>query len=146
MQKTTLDFNREIIFGECGALLLANPAAEAASHFTRNASYISSAAVAGTLLGGALFWLAARIYDQVKQRRFNTKGLASDIGFFTPAAVAIGFLVYDPAIFLTSHRMLKEGDKVVSSVLVGQLVAFSLFLGCMNVYRALLFKIRGKSL
>ncbi|HEY5227301.1 MAG TPA: hypothetical protein VIJ19_02115 [Opitutaceae bacterium] len=146
MQKTTLDFNREILFGECGALLAANPAAEVASHFTANPAVISSAAVAGTLLGGALFWLAARVYDKVRQKSFDRKSLASDIGYFTPAAILLGFLVYDPAIYLTSHHLLTSGEKVLSSVLLGQMVAFSLFLACMNLYRLLLIRVRGKVL
>jgi hypothetical protein len=146
MQQSTLDFNREILFGECGALLAANPTATVVSHFTRNASVISSSAVAGTLVGGALFWLAARIYDKVKRKRFDAKTLASDIGYFTPAAIILGFLVYDPSIYFTSHHLLREGDRVEYSVIVGQVVAFTLFLGCMNFYRLLLLKVRGKSL
>jgi hypothetical protein len=146
MQQSTLDFNKEILFGECGALLAANPAALAVSHFTRNDAIISWSAVAGTLFGGALFWLLARIYDKVRQHRFDAKVLASDIGYFTPAAVLLGFLVYDPSIYFTSHHLLKEGDKVVDSVLIGQLVAFTLFLLCMNVYRLLLLRYQGKTL
>jgi hypothetical protein len=145
LQKSTLEFNREILFGECGALLAANPAALAVSHFTRNTSLISGAAVAGTLLGGALFWLAARIYDRRKRREFDARALASDIGYFTPAALVLGFLVYDPSIYLTSHHLLKGGDRVLFSVLVGQVVAFGLFLGCMNVYRIVLLRF-GKQL
>src|SRR5450432_3429271 len=107
MQKSTLDFNREILFGECGAFLAANPAAILASHFTKSAAVISFSAVAGTLAGGALFWLGARVYDKVRERRFDTKSIASDIGYFTPAAVVLGFLVYDPSIYFTSHHLLK---------------------------------------
>jgi hypothetical protein len=146
MRKSTFNFNREIILGECGALLAANPTATVVSHFTSNASAISGSAVAGTLLGGALFWLGARVYDNARQKGFDSKALASDIGYFTPAAVALGFLVYDPSIYFTSHHLLKEGDRVVPSVLVGQIVAFSLFLLSMNLYRLLLFRFRGKML
>jgi hypothetical protein len=146
LQKTTLDFNREILFGEVGALLAANPVAWLVSRFTGNPSIISTSAVVGTLLGGALFWLAARVYDKVRQKSFNTRSIASDIGYFTPAAIILGFVVYDPAIYLISHRLLTSGDKVLASVLLGQLVAFSLFLVCMNVYRILLIRISGKVL
>jgi hypothetical protein len=146
MHQSTLDFNREILFGECGALLMANPTAIAVSHFTSRAAVISSSAVAGTLIGGALFWLAARVYDKKKRKRFDARSLASDIGYFTPAAVLLGFLVYDPLIYFTSHRLLREGDRVEYSVIAGQGVAFALFLLCMNAYRLLLLRIRGKSL
>jgi hypothetical protein len=146
MQKSTLDFNREILFGECGALLMANPTATLVSHFTKNAAVISSSAVAGTLTGGALFWLAARVYDKVKVKRFDAKALASDIGYFTPAAIIVGILVYDPLIYFTAHHLLGEGDRVEYSVIAGQVVAFALFLLCMNAYRLILLRIRGKSL
>jgi hypothetical protein len=146
MRQSTLNFNKEILIGECGALIAANPTAYAVSRFTRNTSVISWSAVAGTLVGGALFWLLARIYDKVREKRFDAKVLASDIGYFTPAAVLLGFLVYDPSIYLTSHHLLKQGDKVVDSVLVGQLVAFALFLLCMNLYRLVLLRFQLKSL
>jgi len=146
MQKSTRDFNREILVGECGALIAANPTAILASHFTKSAAVISSSAVAGTLVGGATFWLAARVYDRLKARRLDAKSLASDIGYFTPAAVIFGFLVYDPSIYFTSHHLLGEGDRVVYSVIVGQALAFVFFLLCMNVYRLLLLRVRGKSL
>jgi hypothetical protein len=146
MQQTTLDFNREILFGECGALLLAELAAAAAAHFTRSPAVISSCAVAGTLLGGGLFWLAARVFDAVREKRFGARALASDIGYFTPAAVILGLVVYDPSIYLTSHHLLNQGGRVARSVLAGQLVAFGLFLLGMNAYRLLLLRFRGKRL
>lgn len=146
MRQSTLDFNREILFGECGALLMANPAALIVSRFTRSSAVISWAAVGGTLAGGALFWLAARVYDARRDKRFNPRVLMSDIGYFTPAAIALGFLVYDPSIYLTSHYLLDQGGRVGRSVIVGQVVAFALFLSCMNLYRLALLRMRGKSL
>jgi len=146
MHKSTLVFNRELLFGECGALLLANPAASVVSRYTKSADAISYAAVGGTLAGGAAFWLAARIYDSTRDKRLDAKALASDIGYFTPAAIIFGFLVYDPSIFLATHRLLRDGESVVPSVFIGQAVAFLLFLLCMNAYRVLLLKVRGKRL
>ena len=49
---STLDFNRELLFGEVGALLAANPVASLVARFTSNPGVISGAAVAGTLAGG----------------------------------------------------------------------------------------------
>jgi hypothetical protein len=146
MLQSTYHFNREILLGECGALVLANGSAPIVYHFTRNADLISSAAVAATLLGGALCWLAARVYDRVKDRTFTAKELASDIGYFTPAAIVLGFAVYDPSIFLASHYLLIHGAGDGVSVLVGQLVAFALFLASLNIYRLLLIRFRGKAL
>jgi hypothetical protein len=146
MNKSTIVFNRELLFGECGALMMASPAASIVSHYTTSTRAISFAAVAGTLAGGALFWLAARIYDSTRNRHLDTKVLASDIGYFTPAAIILGFLIYDPSIYLASHHLLVGGDSVMPSVLIGQGIAFLLFVLCMNIYRILLMRICGKSL
>jgi hypothetical protein len=146
MQKSTFIFNRELLLGECGALVFANPAASVVSRFTKNPDFISYAAVGGTLLGGAVFWLIARIYDSTRNKRLDTKVLASDIGYFTPAAIVLGFLVYDPTIYFTTHHLLKDGNRVVPSVLLGQAFAFVMFVLCMNLYRILLAKLRGKTL
>jgi hypothetical protein len=146
MHKSTFVFNRELLFGECGALIVASPTASIVSRYTKSASEISFAAVAGTLAGGALFWLAARIYDSTRNAHLDTRVLASDIGYFTPAAILFGFLVYDPSIYLASHHLLRGGGSVMPSVFVGQAVAFLLFVLCMNIYRILLLRFRGKSL
>jgi hypothetical protein len=146
LQKSTLEFNREILFGECGALLAANPTAQLVSRFTSSPALISGSAVAGTLAGGALFWLGARIYDKTRRESFDRRAIARDIGYFTPAALVLGFVVYDPSIYFVSHHLLGKGDRVLLSVLVGQVVAFSLFLACMNVYRALLLRYLGARL
>jgi len=139
-------FNRELLLGECGALVVSNPAASVVSRFTKNPDLISYAAVAGTLLGGALFWLAARIYDNTRETRLDTKVLASDIGYFTPAAVLLGILVYDPSIYYATHHLLYNGGSVVPSVLLGEVFAFVVFALFMNLYRLLLLRLRGKRL
>jgi hypothetical protein len=146
MQKSTIAFNRELIFGEVGALILVNPVASVTARFTRDAGVISGSAVAGTLAGGALFWLAARIYDTTRDRAFDAKRLAGDIGYFTPAALVFGFGVYDPAIYLISRRLLVDGDRVTPAVFVAQAAAFLLFLACMNLYRLVLLRVKGRQL
>lgn len=146
MRKSTLTFNKEILLGECGALVLANVTAPVLSRITRNPAVISSAAVAATLVGGGLCWLAARVYDQTRERKFHAGTLARDITYFTPAAIMLGLCVYDPAIYLVSHHLLLRGQGAWYSVVVGQLVAFLLFLASLNAYRLLLLRLRGTSL
>lgn len=146
MRQSTLHFNREILVGECGALVLANIAAPVSGRLTENAAVISGVAVAATLVGGGVSWLAARIYDQKKQNTFNAKSLIGDIGYFTPGAVILGLLVYDPAIYLISHALLVRGGAVWMSVGIGQLTAFALFLVALNGYRYLVLRTRGREL
>jgi hypothetical protein len=135
-----LEFNKEILFGECGAFLLAYGAAFLAADFTHNAAIISGSVVVGTLLGGTVFWLAARIFHKLSGNRWSPGSLVTDIGYFTPAALTLGFLVYDPAIYFASHYFLVHSAGVGHSVLFAQLIAFTLFLASMNCYRAILMR------
>jgi len=146
VRQSTLIFNREILVGECGALVLASIAAPVVSHFTVNSAVISATAVAATLVGGGLSWLAARIYDRKKQKTFNAQAIVSDIGYFSPGAVILGLGVYDPAIYLLTQHLLMRGVRVGVAVIIGQAVAFALFLLALNAYRFLLLKVRGKEL
>ncbi len=136
-------FNREVLLGECGALLVANAAATGAGKYTTQPGVISGVAVAGTLVGGAVFWLAARIYDRRAEHRLAARQVAADIGYFTPAAIVLGLLVYDPSIYLTSRYFLVKGEAVTASVLLGQVIAFGLFLLCLNIYRVVLRRLTG---
>ena len=132
------DFNKEIIFGEIGSLLGAYVAALATARLTHRSAVISAMLIPGTLLGGTVFWLVARIAHQHARSNWSLRVLARDVSYFTPAAALLGLLIYDPAIFLSSHFLLERGAGVVLSVAGGQLTAFSLFLASMNVYRLML--------
>ncbi|MES2213597.1 MAG: hypothetical protein V4473_02035 [Patescibacteria group bacterium] len=146
MHPTIFNFNKEIIFGESGAFIFVNVGVPIISHFTRNPTYIAFSAVGSTLLGGSIFWLAARIYDRENNSKINIKKIASDIGYFTPAAIILGLIIYDPSIYFLTHYLLTHEYQTQVSVLIAQVVSFFLFLIFMNIYRHLLYKIRGKYL
>jgi hypothetical protein len=137
---TAWDFNQEIIFGEMGALLGAYAAGLTSARLSHSSTLISAMLIPGTLAGGTIFWLTARIKHQRRRRNWSLAGLAQDIGYFTPAATLLGFVVYDPLIFLTSRFLLVHRSGIVLSVAGGELVAFSFFLLSMNAYRLLLAK------
>ena len=146
VRPSTLNFNRQILLGECGALVLANVAAPVVSHFTSKAALISSAAVAATLIGGSVGWIASRVRDQVRAKAFTAKSLAGDIAYFTPGALVLGLGVYDPALYLISHHLLVGGTGAWVSVVAGQVAAFALFLASLNLYRLGLLRFQGKTL
>jgi hypothetical protein len=146
MQLSTLNFNKELAFGECGALVVANATALIVSHLTRKPAVISASAVGGTLVGGALFWLAARIYDKVATKDFSVDEMSSDIRYFTPAAIIFGLIGYDPSLYFVSCYLLARDWRVGTSVVTAQTIAFALFLACMNGYRVVLLRVRGKQL
>jgi hypothetical protein len=140
------DFNKELLCGEAGALLVANGAAAAVARFTPRAALISLAAVAGTLSGGSVFWLATRIFDRTRAQSFAAREMAQDLSYFTPAAVTLGLAVYQPAMYATAHYLLQHGVAVAWSVTSGQGIGFGLFMVAMNLYRFSLLKISGKRL
>ena len=139
-------FNKEILFGECGAFLGGYAGAFLTAAFTRRPEFISGALVPGTLIGANLFWLAARIHHNRGNQGWSALHLAQDIAYFTPVASALGFLVYEPTIFFASRALLRRGAGIGGSVILAQIAAFALFLGCMNVYRAILLKTARKRL
>lgn len=111
--------------------------------FTARPGLIAASAVLATLLGGALFWLAARIYDRRREARPGFAQITNDVSWFTPAAIIFGLLVYDPSIYFATHTLLVQGDDVPSAVIAGQAIAFALFLASMNIYRLVLRRLKG---
>jgi len=146
MNKLTFDFNKEILFGEVGALIGAPLSAFLISKITVSTHLVSSFAVGGAIAGASIFWLFMRIYDKEQEKRFSFRSLESDISYFTPAAFLLTVLVYYPVLFLLSKHLLTQDYKVVSSIIISQVVAFSLFLTSINVYRYILKKFYGKIL
>lgn len=161
MDRSTFDFNKEILFGELGALLgapllsfivaglITSPNISSfvvADNPAKIPSIISSFAVIGAILGAAVFWLLMRAYDEKKRKELSLKHLASDISYFTPGAFVLTLLVYYPLLFLISKHLLNQDYRVLSSVILSQFVAFSLFLISINIYRRFIWKYFGKKL
>ncbi|MEK6823551.1 MAG: hypothetical protein AABY06_00815 [Nanoarchaeota archaeon] len=144
--KNTINFNKEIIFGEIGALIGAPLSAYIISEFTSNVKYIAFSAVLGGIIGGALFWLSIRSYDKKIEKKFSVKNLAEDIIYFTPIAFLVSLFIYYPILFFYSEYLINDQHKILYSVMFSQLIAFSLFLIMMNIYRYFLAKIYKKVL
>jgi hypothetical protein len=146
MKKHFLNFNKEILFGEIGALVLAPLSSYIASLFIDNSKIISFAAVIGALLGASVFWISMRIYHQNKIKKYKIKGLASDIAYFTPAAFLMTLLIYYPTLYFLSNYLLKEGRGIFNSIIPAQIIAFTLFLIGINLYRKILLSHFGRKL
>ena len=139
MYKKIFDFNKEILFGELGAVISAPIIAYFASLFTTSTNIISAVAVLGSIAGASLFWILMRAYDE--SRRHELSHLATDIGYFTPAAFLATLLFYYPTLFLISRHLLSQDYRVAASVILSQILAFSMFLVAMNLYHFYLRKI-----
>jgi len=145
MKKRVFDFNKELIFGELGALISVPIVGFLVSLFTENVSAISSAAVIASLVGASAFWIFMRIFDEKQRKAFTFQHFAAEIGYFTPVAFLIAVLVYYPSLFFISRNLLAK-EAVIYAVITAQAVAFSLFLVAMNFYRHLLFRLTGEEL
>lgn len=145
-KRNTLNFNKEIFFGEVGALIGTPSVSYLVSLFTSVPKDISYAAVIGGLIGQAIFWLSMRAYDKRVDKKLSAKSLGEDIIYFTPVAFLIAISVYYPTLFFTSEYLLNDQYKVVYAVISSQILAFSFFLVLINIYRYFLAKVYGKVL
>ena len=144
--KSFISFNKELLFGEIGAILSAPLFAYIAFKMGYTQEAISGFAVGGAIFGAAVFWLGTRIYDKKKEKSFSGKGLASDLAYFTPVAFLLTLLVYYPTLFFLSLELLTYSGGIVSSVFLSQIIAFFLFLVAINAYRLILARFFGKVL
>jgi len=143
---STFNFNKQILFGELGALISTPLISFIVSRFTSTPNIISSFAVGGAIFGACVFWLLMRVYDEKTTKGIPVKHIASDISYFTPGAFALAMLVYYPSLYLGSKYLLVGDYGVLSSVILSQAIAFSLFLIAVNIYRYFIWKYFGKKL
>ncbi|NMB66758.1 hypothetical protein GYA25_01720 [Candidatus Woesearchaeota archaeon] len=145
-KKSFLNFNKELIFGEIGAVFGANFLSLSLSHIYSSSKIIPFVAVVGALLGSSLFWVILRVYDQTRERYFSMKKFSSDLLYFSPVAFIISLLTYYPSIFLISRYFLIHKRFGIFPVFVSQILGFSFFLILINIYRFLLIKMKNKRL
>ena len=138
-------FNKELIFGESGALLFA-PLFGLLSSFIHNTPhFISSFTLLGSILGGSTIWAITRIHDEKKYGKFSIKKFGSDLSFYTPIAILISISVVYPTIFFVTSIIVRKHIPYVSS-LIGELSGFTVFLFLINGYRYLLKQTLNKEL
>lgn len=141
LSKEFVDFNKELLFGEIGALIGIPLFPFLVSHFTHDPGVISSAAVIGGMVTGSCFWLVVKIGDEKGHGRRAARHLARKIAYFTPAAFVLGLLTYQPTVFFVSRWLIVNGDNVVYAALFSQALAFMFFLAAMNLYRLVIHRL-----
>ena len=135
-----IDFNKQLLGGEIGALAGTPLFPLVAARFTRDPALLSFAAVVGGLLAGSAVWLVVKVHDEHRNGKATVRGLAGQIAWFTPAAFVLGLLVYQPTLFLLGRHLIRRGDPLVVAVLLSQALAFVLFRAAMNLYRLVLHR------
>lgn len=135
-----IDFNKEILFGELGALLGAPVFGVLGSLMSHSPDFISLFTLFGSILGGSILWLTTKFHDEQKENRFSVKKFAYRISLFTPVAFTISILVTYPIIFFVTHALSSHHHVTFLSSLLGEAAGFSVFLILINTYRYVLIK------
>lgn len=141
LSKRFVDFNKQLLFGEIGALTGTPLFSFITSLLTDDPAIISLSAVVGGLVAGSVFWLIVKVYDEKRRGSHLVRRLAGQIAWFSPAAFIVGLMVYQPTLFLVARWLIKGGAIVVLAVLASQALAFTLFLVAMNLYRLVIHRI-----
>jgi len=146
--KSTIDFNKEMIFAELGSFICTPLVAYLFSRFTEVPKYISLGAVVGGILGSSFMFIVTRLRDKrnIDQKRYAHKELIGDLIYLTPVAFVLALIFYYPTVFYLSKHLIVRGYKVTISALLAQLGAFTLIATCLNIYRIILRRRFGKEL
>jgi hypothetical protein len=144
--KGTIDFNKEILFGECGALLGTQAGGYISAYLTNSVDIIASSVVFGAIVMASLFWAIMRIYDKSHRDNYSKDKFIDDVKYFTPASAFLTIFFYYPTLFLATRHFLINGRIVEFSAIVAQTIAFAIFIMGINLYRFILIKYYKKEL
>jgi len=146
LSREAINFNKELIFGEIGAMVGAPLASYVGSRFTSSIDTIATITVIGAAIGASLFWICMRIYDKLKDTELSRKKFLEDLAYLVPVASLLVFTIYYPSLFLLSRYLLENDYRAVTSAVISQISAYVLFLLAINTYRYSLLKIMGRKL
>jgi len=138
LDSRTIDFNKEILFGEIGALTGAVLLGVVAFFIHKNPNWVSTLTLLGSIAGGSIFWWITRIYDEKRRNEFSIKKLGKDLSLYTPVAILIALLISFPTVFFVTHAISAKIRFDFLGSLVGELSGFILFVVLMNAYRYIL--------
>jgi|SRR3989304_6794631 len=141
-----LNFNKELLFGEIGAMIGAPSASYISSHFTSSIDTIAMITVMGAAVGSSILWLSMRIYDKLKKGETSKKKFIEDLAYLVPVASFLVFTIYYPSLYLLSQYFLENDYRAVSSAIMSQISSYILFLLAINTYRYFLLKLTGRKL
>lgn len=148
IKKSTINFNKEMIFAELGSFLCTPAFAYLFSAVTHTPKIISFGAVLGGIVGSSISYVVTRLWDKnySENKNYKSKELIDDLKYFTPVAFLLALVVYYPVVFFVSKHLIVEKYKVTISASLAQMGAFILIAILLNIYRVILRKITGKEL
>jgi uncharacterized membrane protein YeaQ/YmgE (transglycosylase-associated protein family) len=138
------DFNKEIIFGEIGALSGSALGSYLSFLISGNEKLIPTFSVVGSMLGSTILYLSTKIYDKIKRKEFSIKNLISDLLYYTPIAAPLRIFIGYPLLYLFTRYFVKNGVGAFYSGALGEFLSFLIFLVMINAYRFILYRISKK--
>jgi hypothetical protein len=138
--KRLVDFNKEVLCGEIGAIIGAPIIAALAALFTDSTRVIARFAVLGTFLGGSGLFLWKKMQDKKKEGDYSRKSLFKDLSFYTPVAAIIGTCICWPILYHLTKLLLGKDFNSFMAGAISEVTAFSVFLVLINLYRYILVK------
>ena len=146
LSKETLNFNKEIVFGEFGSLIGIQSTSFLSIVFHIPIKLIPYLVVLSTMVLGSSFWALTRIHDQSKKEKYTFRNLLNDVKYFAPASTIISLALYQPTLFFLTKYLLSRQIPIAISSIFSEFCAFSFFLISMNTYRFLLSQLTKKRL
>jgi uncharacterized protein YacL len=138
--KNFIEFNKEIFYGEIGAILGAALVSTLASHFTMSRTIIAQFTVIGSMIGGSSLLLMKKIQNKIQRKEPIFRSIIRDLEYFTPAAALIGLCVGYPIVYYLAKFLVKGGWHPYSAGALAEVCAFIVFLVLINTYRLVLVR------
>jgi len=140
------DFNKEILYGEVGAILGAGIVSLTAAHLTSSRTIIAQFAVIGSMTGGSILFLLKKIRNKIRRKEPVFKSTIYDLKYFTPASAIIIFGICYPLLYYLTKYLVKGGLETFIAGSVSEMAAFSVFICLINIYRFSLIKFFQKNI
>lgn len=138
------DFNKEIVFGEIGALSGSALGGYLSFLILHNEKLIPTFSVVGSMLGSTILYLSTKIYDKIKRKELSFRNLISDLAYYTPVAAPLRIFIGYPLLYFFTRYFVKSGIGAFYSGALGEFLSFLIFLTMINIYRFLLYRFLKK--
>ncbi|HPJ87012.1 MAG TPA: hypothetical protein PK255_00450 [Candidatus Pacearchaeota archaeon] len=144
--KETINFNKEILFGELGAIVGIQISGNLFYKLDISADLLSYLIVLGAMIGASLFWFAMRLYDKTRKQKYSEKNIIEDISYFAPGSFILTAIFYYPTLFFVSKYLIEKNKLIAYITTIPQIITFIVFLIAINIYRKMIMKYYNKEL
>ena len=106
--KETINFNKEILFGELGAIVGIQISGNLFYKLDISADLLSYLIVLGAMIGASLFWFAMRLYDKTRKQKYSEKNIIEDISYFATGSFILTAIFYYQTLFFVSKYLIEK--------------------------------------